>query len=95
MILPYYYLVRSNIKVEFFKDKVKITSPGGLYKSSIEDMLKGVQTYRNLKLVHIFDKMKYIENFGTGIPRKLEAFENSGESPINSSMFPKILINQG
>lgn len=75
------YFIRSNIKVEFFKDKVKTTSPGGLFKSSIEDMLKGVQTYRNQRLVHILDKMNYIENFGTGIPRTLEAYENSDRQP--------------
>lgn len=52
------YFIRSNIKIEFYEDKVKITSPGGLYKSNIEDMLKGVQTYRNQRLVHLLDKMK-------------------------------------
>ena len=83
------YFIRSNIKVEFFKDKVKVTSPGGLFNSSIDDMLKGVQTYRNQKLVHILDKMNYIENFGTGIPRTLEAYENSDRQPefYNSENF--------
>ncbi|MDO4940340.1 MAG: putative DNA binding domain-containing protein [Erysipelotrichaceae bacterium] len=87
------YFIRSNIKIEFFEDKVKVTSPGGLFKSSIEDMLKGVQTYRNLKLVHILDKMKYIENFGTGIPRTLEAYENSDRQPefYNSENFYRLL----
>ena len=52
-------------------------------------MLKGVQTYRNVKLVHILDKMNYIENFGTGIPRTLEAYENSDRQPefYNSENF--------
>ena len=31
--------------------------------------MKGTQTYRNHKLVNIFDKLGLIENFGTGIPR--------------------------
>ena len=52
-------------------------------------MLKGVQTYRNQKLVHILDKMNYIENFGTGIPRTLEAYRNSDRQPefYNSENF--------
>lgn len=29
--------------------------------------MKGTQTYRNHKLVNIFDKLELIENFGTGI----------------------------
>lgn len=83
------YFIRSNIKIEFYEDKVKITSPGGLYKSNIEDMLKGVQTYRNQRLVHLLDKMNYIENFGTGIPRTLEAYESSLKKPefYNSENF--------
>ena len=38
------FFIRSNIKIEFYKDKVKITSPGGLYKTTLDDVLKGVQT---------------------------------------------------
>lgn len=83
------YFIRSNIKIEFYKDKVKITSPGGLFKSNIDDMLKGVQTYRNQRLVHLLDKFNYIENFGTGIPRTLEAYQNSTKKPefYNSENF--------
>ena len=75
------YFIRSNIKIEFFKDKAKITSPGGLYKTTLEDILRGVQTYRNERLVHLLDKLGYIENFGTGIPRTFEAYEGTGKEP--------------
>ena len=71
------YFIRSNIKIEFYDDKVKITNPGGIYKASLEDILSGVQTYRNPGLVNILDKLGYIENFGTGIPRILEAYSGS------------------
>lgn len=52
-------------------------------------MLKGVQTYRNQRLVHLLDKFNYIENFGTGIPRTLEAYQNSVKKPefYNSENF--------
>lgn len=75
------FFIRSNIKVEFYKDKAKITSPGGLYKTTLEDILKGVQTYRNERLVHLLDKLGYIENFGTGIPRTIEAYYGTGKEP--------------
>lgn len=75
------YFIRSNIKIEFYEDKVKITSPGGLFKTTLEDILKGVQTYRNERLVHLLDKLGLIENFGTGIPRTLNAYKNTGKEP--------------
>lgn len=75
------YFIRSNIKVEFYKDKAKITSPGGLYKTTLEDVLKGVQTYRNERVVHLLDKLGLIENYGTGIARTLNAYKGTGREP--------------
>lgn len=75
------YFIRANIKVEFYKDKAKITSPGGLYKTTLEDVLKGVQTYRNERLVHLLDKLGLIENYGTGIARTLNAYKGIGREP--------------
>ena len=80
------YFIRSNIKIEFFNDKAKITNPGGIYNASMEDIMNGIQTYRNPALVNIFNKLGYIENFGTGIPRILNAYNNSFKQPeFNSS----------
>lgn len=52
-----------------------------MYKTTLEDILKGVQTYRNERLVHLLDKLGYIENFGTGIPRTIEAYLGTGKEP--------------
>ena len=71
------YFIRSNIKIEFYDDKVKITNPGGIYQATLEQIFDGVQTYRNPGLVNILSKLHYVENFITGIPRILEAYENS------------------
>jgi len=60
---------------------VKITSPGGIFNASLEDIMNGVQTYRNPKLVHIFDKLGMIENFGTGIPRTIYSYEDYDIQP--------------
>ena len=75
------YFIRSNIKIEFYRDKAKITSPGGLYKTTLEDVLKGVQTYRNERLVHLLDKLGLIENYGTGIVRTLNAYRGTRKEP--------------
>lgn len=76
------YFIRSNIKIEFFEDKCKITSPGGIFNALMEEIMRGTQTYRNHKLVNIFDKLGLIENFGTGIPRTLDAYANEQRKPL-------------
>ncbi len=75
------YFIRSNIKIEFFKDKAKITSPGGIFNASMDEIMNGMQTYRNPRLVHVFDKLGMIENFGTGIPRTIENYKNYDVKP--------------
>ena len=79
------YFIRSDIKIEFFADHAKIVNPGGVFNATIEDVMNGVQTYRNPKLVHIFDKLGLIENFGTGIPRTLDAYKTSEVKPTFES----------
>lgn len=75
------YCVGSNIKVEFFPNECRGTSPGGIYRATLDDLMDGIQTYRNPRLVNIFDKLGLIENFGMGIPRVLEAYAPFGEKP--------------
>ena len=47
--------------------------------------LMGVQTYRNPRLVKVFYKLGYIENFGTGIPRIRGQYASSEEKPLFES----------
>lgn len=75
------YFLRSNIKIEFYDNEVKITNPGSIYKATLDEIMSGIQTYRNPGLVKILDKLNYIENYGTGIPRMLEAYENFSTKP--------------
>ncbi|MCR5348987.1 MAG: hypothetical protein K6E59_05230 [Bacilli bacterium] len=76
------HYVRSNIKIEFFPSECRVTSPGGIYHATLEDLLDGIQTYRNPRLVNVFDKLGLIENYGTGIPRTLEAYVPFDEKPL-------------
>ena len=69
------YFIRSNIKIEFIPDKVRI------FNGSMEDIMNGVQTYRNPRLVLMFDKLGMIESFGTGIPRTIESYKNYDVKP--------------
>lgn len=76
------YFIRSNIKIEFFEDRCRITNPGGIYNATLEEIMKGTQTYRNPGLVSIFDKLGLIENFGTGIPRTMDAYKDTDRKPV-------------
>ena len=59
------YFAPSNIKIEFFPDKVKATNPGNIYnEGTIEDIKSGIQSFRNLSLVILLNKLGYIENYG-------------------------------
>lgn len=71
----------SNIKVEFFRDKVRIINPGNVYNSTLEAALEGVQTFRNPALVNVLYKLGFIENYGTGLQRIREAYENEELKP--------------
>ena len=75
------YFIRSDISIYFYPDKVKISNPGGIFNATLEEILNGTQTYRNPKLVHVFDKLKIIENFGMGILRIQSAYANSSLKP--------------
>ena len=71
------YFAPSNIKVEFFPDKAKITNPGNIYNNgTIEDIKRGIQSFRNPSLVILLNKLGYIENYGTGIQRIIEAYKD-------------------
>ncbi len=69
------YSWASNIKIEFFDDKCVITSPGGIFDGTFEEIMKGKQTYRNPKLVNILYRLNFIENYGTGLPRIVNAYK--------------------
>lgn len=77
------YLLHSFIKIQFFEDRLEILSPGGIPDGLTLDEIKdGMTAVRNPQLVHILDKMNYIENYGTGINRMFEAYDGTGVQPI-------------
>ena len=85
------YFAPSNIKVEFFPDKVKITNPGNIYNNgTIEDIKRGIQSFRNPSLVILLNKLGYIENYGTGIQRIIEGYQGTeyqAEFYVSNSYF--------
>lgn len=71
----------SNIKIEFFPDRVDIGSPGTLFQATLDEVLNGRQSFRNPNLVYIFDRLGYIENYATGFSKTTLAYEPFEQKP--------------
>ncbi|MDR1319855.1 MAG: hypothetical protein LBK56_00270 [Gracilibacteraceae bacterium] len=64
--------------VEFYSDRVTITSTGGLVEGlSQEDFFKGRSMLRNRELMRVFKDVELVEELGSGTRRILEAYDRS------------------
>lgn len=62
-------------KIEFFDDRIEITSYGGLPEGlSKEDFFTGVSMPRNKELMRIYRDLDMVEQLGSGIPRILQSY---------------------
>jgi len=75
--------VDQSIQIGMFKDKIEITSPGGLPSElSKEEYLRGrVSVLRNPILAGVFARLGIIERFGTGIRRINACYKTSVRKP--------------
>lgn len=75
---------QSNIRIAMFKDKIEITSPGGLLPFlSKEEYLNGlVSKLRNPILAGVFLRLGLIEELGSGITRIKNSYLNTSKKPI-------------
>lgn len=75
--------INANIRISMFEDKIEISSPGGLPSGISEDeYLHGnISTLRNPVLGNIFFRLHYIEMFGTGIKRIVDAYKDCPIKP--------------
>jgi len=62
-------------KVEFFRDRVEITSMGGLpYGVTENDFFGGCSIPRNKEIMRIMRDLEVVEHLGSGIPRIIKAY---------------------
>ena len=73
----------SRVRISMFKDKIEISSPGGLpYGLSKEEYLDGqISLLRNPIIGNIFFRLGYIEMFGSGIKRIKDVYSDSLTNP--------------
>jgi predicted HTH transcriptional regulator len=86
----------SDIKIEFYPDRVEIASPGSLYRTSMREVLNGRQSFRNPNLVYVLNKFNYIENYATGLKKTLTAYAAYDKKPTyqpTENFFTVILPN--
>ena len=73
------YMIDSCIQVAVFDDRIEVTSPGMLYGSlDIAAIKSGRSETRNRTIARVFDKMRLIESWGTGIRRIIEECADAG-----------------
>jgi len=77
------YDILANTKVSMFKDKIEISSPGGLmYGMSKDQFLRGAfSLLRNPILANVFNRLKIIEAFATGIQRINDSYDKYDLKP--------------
>ena len=75
--------VRASIRIAMYADRVEIVSPGGLPVgvSYGEYMAGYVSVLRNPIIANVFFRLKYVETFGTGIRRIIDAYRDSSAEP--------------
>ena len=75
--------VPAHIRVAMYPNRVEVVSPGGLPDGVTEDeyLSGGPSIARNPILANVFFRLGYIERFGTGIPRIVEAYRDALVSP--------------
>lgn len=77
------YEIKANTKVEFYKDKIIINSPGGLTDDmNYEAFISGnFSSLRNPIIANVFHRLNIIEMFATGIKRINESYKHSIVKP--------------
>ncbi len=75
--------VPASIKISMFENRIEVSSPGSLPEDLSEEAYRagGPSIARNPVLANVFYRLGYIERFGTGIPRILEAYATMIASP--------------
>lgn len=81
------YSFSGSILVNLYDDRIEVMSLGGLPKGLNEQLLKeGISECRNENLADIFYRLKYIEAYGTGIPRIFTSYEGCIKKPKLDSL---------
>lgn len=92
------YSLSADTKIEIYDDRMEIFSAGNIPDGlSVEDIKTGTSARRNNNLVHVLDKITYMENYGSGIRRILGSYKDAEKAPkfiVTANQFKVILYNR-
>lgn len=92
------YNFSGSILLSIFDDRIEINSTGGLLSTlSLNDVYNGVSESRNPNLAELFHRLDYVENYGTGIGRILEEYNDFEIKPtieLTENVFKIVLPNR-
>jgi len=77
------YLIPAKIRIEFWDDYIKITSPGGLPNGLTEEQFQqgNLSILRNEIIASVFQRLGIIETFATGVQRIRDLYLEYAENP--------------
>ena len=91
------YYFNGSILLSIFDDRIEINSTGGLISTlSLNDVYNGVSESRNPNFAEIFHRLNYVENYGTGIGRIINEYQDSNLKPtieLSENVFKITLPN--
>jgi ATP-dependent DNA helicase RecG len=69
------------VRINWFRDRIEIQNPGGLYGQVTPENYRQVTDYRNPVLAEAMKVLGYVERFGVGIARAEAACRANGNPP--------------
>ncbi len=76
------YAFSASTLISVYDDRIEFVSVGGLPDGiNLEDILLGLSVCRNPKLAAIFYRLELIEAYGTGMPKIMRAYKDTGLEP--------------
>lgn len=92
------YSFSASTLISVYDDRIEFISVGGLPTGiALEDIMLGLSICRNPKLAAIFYRLELIEAYGTGIPKIIKAYADTGLEPkieVTNNAFKITLPNR-
>lgn len=76
-----YYDKGGRITIELFNDRVEVTNPGGLVSSIAKNEFGKKSSSRNPLIFGLFERMRLVEQIGSGISRMQDLMQEEGLTP--------------
>lgn len=92
------YSYSASTLVSVYNDRIEFVSVGGLPDGvEVADIMLGLSVCRNPKLAAVFYRLKLIEAYGTGMPKIIKSYKDTGVEPkieVTNNAFKIILPNR-